>query len=457
MDHSIDAVRRALGVRPSAGGTLLIAWLLAGLTAAPAAAQTEAAKLALLFRDIYGPNGLIVNSEAVLPDGSTHSAHFNSAFQSNFTQFNIALASQLTSLPLPSPASGFTYAFDSTTGTFRRSTQSFGPILAERAETIGRGQVSFGYNFQYFSFDTIEGVNLSRVPAVFTHDDFDLGGGRRDVVTTSNIVEATVSQMTGVLTYGVSDRLDVSIAVPVVRTTLNVVSRATMQRLGTGDQLAVHFFRNPDLAGGFGSDREFTARGTASGLGDIILRAKGTVFREGHRGLAAGLDLRLPSGDEEDLLGTGAPGLRGFAALSLLHGRFSPHFNVGYQWNGSSVLGGDIISGTKSDLPDQFSYAIGADYGISDRVSLAADVLGRHVIDSPRLVTRPFPVQGDFGSANFDDIAFEEGSFTTLDGATGVKVNIGRRLLINFNLRFKLNDNGLGDRVTPLIGFEYGS
>ena len=73
------------------------------LTASAAWAQSEPAKLALLFRDIYGPNGLIVNSEAVLPDGSTHSAHFNSAFQSNFTQFNIALASQLTSLPLPSP------------------------------------------------------------------------------------------------------------------------------------------------------------------------------------------------------------------------------------------------------------------------------------------------------------------------------------------------------------------
>ena len=428
------------------------------LAPAPAEAQSEPAKLALLFRDIFGPNGLIVNSEAVLPDGSTHSAHFNSAFQSNFTQFNIALASQLTSLPLPSPASGFTYAFDSTTGTFTRSTQSFGPILAERAETIGRGRMSFGYNYQYFSFDTIEGVDLSRVPAVFSHDDFQLGGGRADVVTTMNTVEATVGQMTGVFTYGVTDRLDVSIAVPIVRTTLRVVSDASIHRVGTGDgSPAVHFFRNPDLPGGYGDDREFSSRGQASGLGDIILRAKGTVFREGHRGLAAGLDLRLPSGDEEDLLGTGAPGIRVFTALSLLYGRFSPHINVGYQWNGSSVLGGDISDGAKADLPDQFSYAVGADYGLTERVSLAFDVLGRHVIDSPRLVTRRFDAIGPFGAAAFDDINFDRESFTALDAATGLKVNIGRRLLINFNLRFKLNDNGLSDRVTPLIGFEFGS
>jgi hypothetical protein len=434
-----------------------IGCLLCAASSVSAQTETEPAKLALLFRDIYGPNGLIVNSEAVLPDGSTHSAHFNSAFQSNFTQFNIAIAGQLTSLPLPSPASGFTYAFDPSTGTFKRSTQSFGPILAERAETIGRGQMSFGYNYQYFSFDGVEGVDLSRVPAVFTHDDFELGGGRADVVTTTNAVEATVGQMTGVLTYGATDRLDLSIAVPIVRTTLRVVSHATIQRVGTGDATAVHFFRNPDLAGGYGSDREFTSRGQASGLGDIILRVKGTVFREGHRGLAAGLDLRLPSGDEEDLLGTGALGLKPFAALSLLHGRFSPHVNIGYQWNASSVLAGDIDAGTKGDLPDQFTYALGADYGLTERVSLAFDLLGRHVIDSPRLVRRTFEAASPFAFVNFDDIAFARESFSALDGATGIKVNLGQRVLINFNLRFKLNDNGLTDRVTPLIGFEYGS
>jgi hypothetical protein len=154
------------------------ALLLVIVGAVPAAAQEHAPTLSSVFQNLFGPNGLVVNSEAVLPDGSTHSAHFNGAFQSNFTQFNIALASQLTSLPLPSPASGFTYRFDSATGTFVRSSQSFGPILSDRAETIGKGRFSFGFNYQFFSFDNLEGIDLSRVPAVFTHDDFQLGGGR---------------------------------------------------------------------------------------------------------------------------------------------------------------------------------------------------------------------------------------------------------------------------------------
>ena len=122
-------------------------WSLALCRPAAAEAQTSG-KLATLFEDVFGPRGLVVNSQQVLPDGSTHSAHFNSAFQSNFTQFNVAFVSQLTALPLPSPAAGFTYAFDPATGTFRRTTRSFGPILAERAETIGRGRLSVGFNYQ---------------------------------------------------------------------------------------------------------------------------------------------------------------------------------------------------------------------------------------------------------------------------------------------------------------------
>ena len=69
-------------------------------------------------------------------------------------------------------------------------------------------------------------MNLSGVPAVFTHDDYQLGGGRLDVVTTVNTIEASLAQWTGAITHGLTDRIDVSLAVPVVRTTLSVLSNA---------------------------------------------------------------------------------------------------------------------------------------------------------------------------------------------------------------------------------------
>src|SRR5947208_775612 len=83
--------------------------------------------LATLFTDLFGPNGLIVDSEATLPGEQPHSAHFNSDFQVNFSQFSTALVSQLVTVPLPSPASGFTYQLDTSLGVFQRTTQSFGP------------------------------------------------------------------------------------------------------------------------------------------------------------------------------------------------------------------------------------------------------------------------------------------------------------------------------------------
>jgi hypothetical protein len=185
-----------------------------------ARAQDRPATLSTLFADIYGPRGLVLNSEDVQLDGTSHAAHFNSAFQSEFRLMNVALTSQLATVPLPSPASGFTYHFDAGTGTFVRSTRSFGPILTDRGETVGRGKIAFGYTYQFLSYDHLDGASLASLPAVFTHDNVEAGGGRADVVSTTNTVEATVSQFTGALTYGVTDRFDLSLAVPVVRTRL---------------------------------------------------------------------------------------------------------------------------------------------------------------------------------------------------------------------------------------------
>lgn len=434
----------------------LLCILLTATFASPALAQSRPPNLSSLFRDLFGPNGLVVNSEAVLPDGSTHSAHFNSAFQSNFTQFNIALASQLTALPLPSPASGFTYKFDAGTGTFIRSTQSFGPILTDRAETIGRGRFAFGFNYQYFSFDQLEGIDLSRVPSIFTHDDFQLGGGRADVVAVQSAIDVSVGQWTGALTYGLTDRLDVSLAVPVVTTGLNVVSAATIERVGTGTATTVHFFRDPDSPGGVGNERTFVAGGDASGIGDLILRVKGTFMREAHRGLAAGVDVRMPTGDERNLLGSGATGIKPFVAYSATYGRVSPHVNVGYQWNGSSMLAGDGETGTKADLPDQLLYAFGADLGVSEKFSLTADWLGRLAIDPPRVRVETFTAAGPAGMATFEDITIDNESFWAQSAALGFKANLRGNFLVDFNLRFTVGSDGLTDRVTPLIGFEYG-
>lgn len=416
--------------------------------AGAAAAQAQGTgKLAQLIPSLYGPDGLFVDSEARLPDGSTHSGHFNSAFQTEFTQFNIALASQLAAIPLPSPASGFTYTFDGATGVFQRSTESFGPILAERAETIGRNKFTFGVSFQHFKFDSLEGVDLDAIPAVFTHDSPELGGGRSDVVTTTNSIDSSIDQTVLFLSYGLGNHLDLSLAVPFVTADLSVRSAARVQRIGTSSNTAVHFFGD-----GYGDERIYGDGGHASGIGDLVLRLKANPVHDDTAAVAFGLDTRIPTGDEEDLLGIGAPGLKPFAVVSLSNGRVAPHLNVAYQWNGKSVLAGNVLTGEKRDMPDQVTYAVGVDLGVTKRLTLAFDFLGTHVIDSPRLVRETFTAAN--GSA-FPQIGFVNESYSLSNGAAGVKLNPFGQVLLDFNLLFKLDSAGLRAKVTPLFGIEY--
>ncbi len=370
--------------------------LLAASCVLVATAARSDDRLAFLIPNLYGTAGLKVDSAALVtnPDGSlsTHSAHFNSAFQAEFTQFNISLASQLAAIPLPSPASGFTYSLDPGLGVLKRSTQSFGPIYTERADSIGKHKFSFGISYQRFVFDSIEGVDLGSVPAVFTHDN-PAPGGRSDVVSTQNTIDITVDQAIALFTYGIVDRLDLSLAVPVTHVDMSVASSATIYRIGSCPggigtvpcSPKTHYFADPTAADGIGNHKIFSNSGTASGIGDLVVRLKGTAVKSGHTGLALGADVRIPTGDEEKLLGSGAA--------------------------------------------------------------------GRRVIDSPRLQSQTFT--GLDGKTTLPDIHFVKGSFNVINGSFGVKFNPTGKLLIDLNVLAKLNDAGLRAKVTPFFGVEY--
>jgi len=433
-------------------GTMMV--LLA--VAAPAQAQepinlsVHVTELSQIFTQLYGPEGLVVNSLTPLETGESHSGHFNSGFESEFSQFGTALTGQIVSLPLPPPASGFTFRFDPGLGVFTRTSNSFGPIMSERYETIGGHKFSFGFAHQRLSFDTIEGLDLGRVPAVFTHDHAELLGGREDVITTVNDIDATVTRSATFFSYGITNSLDVSVVVPYITADIVVTSDATIQRIGTTDP-TTHFFRGLDDK--IGNRRIFTAFGSASGLGDLTVRMKQTVGKSTRQGMALGLDLRLPTGDEKSLLGTGAPGVQPFLVWSGNYGVVAPHLNAGYQWNGSSVLGGDPGSGVSADLPDVGTYSAGAAVAIHPRVTAAIDVLGRYVIDSSRLQAQDF--QALNSTAVFPNITFTSGSFNEVSAAAGVKLNLFGRLLLDLNLLMPLNNAGLRDKVSPLVGIEY--
>jgi hypothetical protein len=424
---------------------LTILFVLCLLGTPSALAQSEQ-KLSHVIPMLYGSQGLFLAEPIGTP---SHEAHFIGSSSLGFSLFNQSLISQLTALPLPSPGSGISFSLDPNLGTLTRSTESFGSVLSERAHTIGRRRFTFGVSFQHFGFDQIEGIDLSAVPSVLTHvrptvpgREFDF---ENDVITTTSNIDLNVDEVTTFATFGLTDRIDLSVAVPIVRTNLRVSSQAFVQRLGTPDEPLIHRFPG-------GAD-QITQRqtGSASGVGDIVLRAKGNAMQWENAGLAFAMDVRLPTGDEENLLGSGAFGLKPFAIMSFSYGRFSPHVNIGYQWNGDSVLGGNPLDGMKGDLPDQFLYVGGVDVRLHPRITAAFDVLGQRIIDTQRLELQTFT----FNDFTAPDVRYFHGSLNQVNGAASVKLNPGSQLLIDFGLIFRMNESGLRDNVTPLVGVSY--
>ena len=249
-----------------------------------------------VFQDRESPGDGFLCLESRLPlGGQPHDPrHFHGPWQDLLVPFNVALATELTALPLPSPSGSFVRRLDLATGELTRSAQNFGPIFGERFETVGKGAVTFGLNSQYFSFDNFYGFDLRDIPAVFEHAAAAGSGGLADVVTTVTSIDVSVSQLSGFLTYGVTERFDVSVVVPMVDVTMSARSTAILRRVGTSapEQPPVHFFPGSDPAKEpdpratptdpfFGDRATFRAAGTARGIGDILIRLEdhGGEFR----------------------------------------------------------------------------------------------------------------------------------------------------------------------------------
>jgi hypothetical protein len=435
---------------------------------------------ACVLPNLFGPQGITLYPSPSFP----HYAHFIGSAQTVMNQtLSSAIGTQLATLPFISPASGFTYQFDTNLGVFARSTNSFGPIYSERAETIGRGRVSFGVSYQRFRFGRLDGLNLHDIPAVFTHVPLVTAPGatplpfQYDVIKTSNNIDLNLDQAVVFASVGITDRLEVSVAMPLSSVRMGASSSADIVRVsGQSFTSGGTVFPNPHS---FTSDpnslhNAYSSTGTASGLGDVTLRIKDNVIqREGYR-IALGLDIRAPTGAARKYLGTGAVGLKPFVVVSAGK-RLSPHANFGFQWNGQSVLAGDV-TGTTADensagqatiqngpavshnLPREVLYSFGADYGATKSLTLAADYLGQTVFDAPGIAADTFITQniaGGTGPIPIPTIKATVGYLYLNTASLGFKYELLNNLLLTGNLLVKLDNNGLRQNVTPLVALSY--
>lgn len=387
---------------------------------------------------------------------SSHEAHFLPGVDQELTPFlfNQAIVSQLSAFPLGSSAGGFTYTFDPGLGTYSRNSSTFGPSFLERALTIGKGRFNFGANYQHASFSSFEGKDLEggNIKFYLTHQSTAVPAPffEGDLVETALDLKLKTDTFAFLANYGVTDRFDIGLAVPILHVSMDARINATVLRLATLDAGAtsgIHTFP------GGGSTAPFSDSGSATGIGDILLRGKYHFFAGAGGGLAAAVDLRLPTGDADNLLGTGATQGKIFLIGSTASSRVSPHFNIGYTWSGDS-------SNEFLNVTDEFNYAAGTEIAASPRLTLNLDFMGRRLVDSGRLVDEVHTFNwitqaGVRGSTNLNEFTFRDGSLNLLTTAVGIKFNPTGNLLISANVLFPLTDAGIRSNPVPVFGFDY--
>ena len=363
------------------------------------------------------------------------------------SQVSEQIGAEVSNIPLGTSAGGFTYNYDSALGVFNRTTESFGPAFAERAVTQGRGRASFGMNYLHSRYESLDGKNLENGEIKFnllhqplTPTSFVEG----DVVQAALDLKLTSDTAAFFFNFGVTNRFDLGAVVPVVHVAMDLTYRATILDFATHTvSPTTHVFASG------AKTQDFNTQGSASGIGDIVVRGKYALAGGPGGGLAVGVDLRLPTGDETNMLGAGATQTRFLLiASSPLRGRVSPHVNVGY-----TVGSGEV--------KDQFNYVGGIEIAPSPKITVVADLLGRSVRDTLRTIDRSTPhtfregLGAPLETTTLESVGFESGTLNSVLGTAGVKVNAGQRFLISAHVLFPINDAGLRSRVTPVIGFDY--
>ncbi|MGE0444743.1 MAG: hypothetical protein AB7P99_05900 [Vicinamibacterales bacterium] len=327
-----------------------------------------------------------------------------------------ALLSAVATVPVGSSSSGFVYRLNPELGTVERASETFGPFFVERALTSGRGQGSFGIALQAADFRSLDGNSLDDGTLVTTANQFVDEAEPFDVETLALEISTRTATIVG--NVGVSDRVDIGAAVPIVRLDVN------------GSR--VNTYRGRTL---------LQARGEAhtTGLGDIAVRTKVRLTPDGPGAAAAAAEVRLPTGREEDLLGTGKAALRLMGIASAEAGAANVIGNVAFGFGG---LGREI------------SYSGALAVAATPRFTLIGELLARRLEGLQRItpVTAPHPRIQNVTTRRLVPAGENE---TAVYAVTGFKWNVGATWLLHGHVLMPLTDHGLTTRITPTIALDY--
>src|SRR5437773_2202226 len=348
-----------------------------------------------------------------------------------------ALAATVASTyPVASASSGVVYVYNPALDTLERQTGVAGPIIGERAETIGEGQLNLAVSYSYVDLTSINGDDLDSLLNRPRVNGKSIVFPVRGVVTLADgrlanfLPVRTVADLdvqahivAPSITYGVTNDLDVHATLPLLRTSLDVTAHTQVP-----DPRFPEFALPPGNPNAQIGSR--TASGDDVGIGDLLLRAKWVLLRSERVDVATQLGLGLPTGSQNNFQGTGTTRVKPTLILSHVYGRFEPLVNVDIDLNTNDV-GRSLVG-----------WAAGGTAQIINRLSVSAVFLGRHeMAPLAEPLTTPF----------FFQIERNDQYAASVD----YRWRFATSGFVSLNATVPLNQQGLQAAVIPTLELEY--
>ena len=373
-----------------------------------------------LITSLYGGNGVPVKNvfEEERPTGGVDVVTVVQVPLDSFLEIqnlNSELNSEKGSFPVSSTGGGFTFQYDRELEVFTRTTDSLGPIFAERATTLGERKINFGFSYTYIDYSKLQGKDLHNLKSIVFLDENQKD---KNLLQLDFDVNVKTNLFSFYGTYGITDRWDISILIPILQVQLDVDSNGrilnqTKEKGKSGETLGYSFEAGETI-----SD---SVSGASTGIGDIFLRSKYNLFTSEWIDFTSALDVKLQTGNKNELLGTGRTSIKPFLIFSKSVSRFTPHLNLGYEFNSGSEGQSRIV------------YATGVDYGFGKRnnhFSIASDIIGRYTLENA-------PIGKNI-----------------IDFSTGLKWSPRSGMFVFVNVQTPLNEDGLRADWIPTAGYD---
>lgn len=409
------------------------------------------AELNEVFSDVF--RDILVDQLYLSP--GAHAGHFRpAAAEANqyiVPGLNSLITNEISSVPVGSTPVNVVYNVMSTDDEPFEVINTLGPIMAHNAEMMSQGSFEMGISYSRMEFNDFRGLDTEDFRFTFTHQDVTGDGTLGESPNESDTLDVylglnvNVDVMAYFLTYSFTNQFEVSVIVPYVQAEIEgearaVVNSFTLESLGSANH---HFQGNLNSTVRY-SEKE-------SGLGDVILRAKYNYITEGTFKHVLLAEIQLPTGDEDNYLGSGETN---FKIMEVLSKNFDAsgieaHLNIGYERRGSD------------ESSDEIEFAIGANKRISKKLTIAADILGDFDLqddESVNILTGSRQIVDRRGgtlsprSVDLSNVP-EDDADNDLNFSLGLRYKPFSRSHFLVNVLIPLNDAGLNADVITTVGF----